>query len=96
MKAELLVRARVVLREGAFAELVVWRVPRPVRGSRHGLKYRLAYIVNGKCLVRMDNEAGKGDHVHLRGEERPYVFRSPETLLQDFWRLVEELEEDRR
>jgi hypothetical protein len=33
------------------------------------------------CVVRFDNEAGKGDHLHVGDQERPYVFTSTETLL---------------
>jgi hypothetical protein len=73
-----------------FAELVVWQVPEPVPGSAHSYKYRLAYVVNDICRVRYDNERGKGDHRHLDGVEKAYVFRSLERLLADFWRDVNE------
>jgi hypothetical protein len=83
-KAVLLLRRRVVLDEDAFADLVLWRVPRPVPGCTHAYKYRLAYVRAGHCLVRYDNEAGKGDHRHLGPLERPYRFTDPDTLLADF------------
>jgi len=41
MKAVELLRARIAFSEAAFAELVLWRVPRPVTGSAHEFKYRL-------------------------------------------------------
>lgn len=84
MKATELLRTRVALAEDAFAELVLWRVPRRVPGSTHGFKYRLAYVVNGTCVVRYDNEAGKGDHRHFNTRERPYPFETPEMLIADF------------
>ncbi len=84
MKATELLRTRVALTEGAFAELVLWRVPTPVPGSTHGFKYRLAYVVNGTCVVRFDNESGKGDHRHFNTRERRYPFETPEKLLADF------------
>lgn len=84
MKATELLRTRVVLADDAFAELVLWRVPKPLMGSTHSFKYRLAYVVGGRCVVRFDNEAGKGDHRHVGGVERPYVFDSPEKLITDF------------
>ena len=84
MKATELLRTRVALAEGAFAELVLWRVPTPVSGSRHGFKYRLAYVVGGTCVVRYDNESGKGDHRHFNTRERPYAFETPEQLIADF------------
>lgn len=84
MKATELVRTRVALTEVAFAELVLWRVPKPVPGSRHLFKYRLAYVVDGTCVVRYDNESGKGDHRHFNNRERPYAFETPEQLIADF------------
>jgi hypothetical protein len=65
-------------------------VPEPVPGSAHSYKYRLAYIVDAVCRVRYDNERGKGDHRHLDGGEKTYVFLSLERLLSDFWRDVNE------
>jgi hypothetical protein len=91
MAAEPLLDERHVLSESAFVELVVWRVPAPVRGSQHEYRYRLALVVDGECVLRYDNEAGKGDHRHVRGEEREYRFKSTEQLLADFWSDVEEM-----
>lgn len=89
MKAELLLRERIILAENAFAEIRVWRVPSPVRGSAHAYKYALAYVVGGICVLRYDNEAGKGDHRHLGSAETPYRFTTPERLLADFWEDVD-------
>lgn len=80
---------RHVLDAETFVEIVVWRLPRPLRGSTHRFKYRLALVSNGVCVLRYDNEAGKGDHLHLRDSERPYTFTDPEALLADFWNDVE-------
>ena len=60
--------------ERAFAELVLWSVPRPVQGSVHKFKYRLAYIVDGECVLRYDNEFDKGDHRYFDDKEDVYVF----------------------
>ena len=89
MKATLLLQERHVVADYAFAELLVWRVPVPVRGSRHGFKYALALIVHGRCVMRYDNEAGKGDHRHEGNVEYPYAFTTPEQLLADFWKDVD-------
>ena len=89
MPAELLLDEHHVLNETAFAELVVWRVPAPVRGSAHRFRYRLALVVDGECVLRYDNEAGKGDHRHVGEKEERYRFRSAEQLLADFWADVE-------
>ena len=52
-------------------------------------KYALAYVVQGACVLRFDNEAGKGDHLHLGDTEKPYRFTTPEQLLADFWKEVD-------
>ena len=69
MNAELLLRERYLLGEDRFAEIVIWQVPNPVPGSAHGYKYRLAFVVRDVCVLRFDNEAGKGDHMHIGGRE---------------------------
>ena len=84
MKAVELVSTRITYSESAFAALVLWRLPKPIEGSPHGFKYRLAYVVRGECVLRYDNEAGKGDHRHFGGKERVYAFTTPEQLLADF------------
>jgi len=89
MEAEVLHRERYVLAENVFVEIVIWRVPRPVRGSAHRFKYRLALVAEGECVLRYDNEAGKGDHRHVGDVERVYAFTSYEKLLSDFWSQVE-------
>ncbi len=89
MRAELLLRERLVLAENTFAELVIWRVPETVRALRHDLKYRLALIVDGECVLRYDNEAGKADHRHVGRRESPYRFVDATTLLSDFWEDVD-------
>lgn len=62
MKAQELVKQRVVISADVFADIVIWQVPAPVSGSSHRFKYRLAFVVHGQCVLRYDNEAGKGDH----------------------------------
>lgn len=83
MKAELLMRERRVLEIG-FIEVIVWRLPEPLSGSTHSFKYRFAYVVESECVLRYDNEAGKGDHRHVGAEETPYAFVSVDQLLDDF------------
>jgi hypothetical protein len=83
MKAELLMRERRVLEVG-FIEVIVWGLPVPLSGSTHSFKYRLAYVVEGECVLRYDNESGKGDHRHMGGKEATYVFISVDQLLNDF------------
>lgn len=89
VKAEPVRRRRIVFGEGRFADMVIWRVPRPLPGSAHAFKYRFAYVVNDVCVLRYDNEAGKGDHLHLGERELPYAFSTPEQLVDDFLAEIE-------
>jgi hypothetical protein len=89
MRAEPLLDERHVLDEVTFVEIVIWRVPRSLSGSAHSFKYRLAMVRKGVCVLRYDNEAGKGDHRHLRERQTPYRFTNLDTLLADFWADVE-------
>ena len=84
MKAVALVLRRVVLDRDAFAEVAVWRLPRPLPPTDHGFKYRLAYVVAGECVLRSDNERGKGDHRHIGSLETAYAFTTPVQLMADF------------
>ncbi len=81
MKALLLVRRRVVHAENAFADLILWKLSAPLPGSIHSFKYRLAYVVDAMCVVRYDNEAGKGDHRHFGQRETGYAFTTLEALI---------------
>jgi hypothetical protein len=87
--AELMLRERHAVSEESFVEMVVWRVPSPVAGSRHSFKYRLVFVVNGRCVLRYDNERGEGDHRHTGEEKIPYVFTAPQVLIDDFWNDVD-------
>jgi hypothetical protein len=58
MDAELLLDDRLALDERSFVQMTVWRLPRPVEGCAHSLKYRLAYVIDGQCVLRYDNETG--------------------------------------
>jgi hypothetical protein len=84
MKTIELLRQRIVYAENKFAELVLWRVDRPLAGSIHPFKYRLAYVVNEVCVLGYDNEDGKGDHRHWGEMESAFNFSTPAKLLADF------------
>jgi len=85
MKARLMLDERRVIAENAFVELVIWQLPKTLPGCAHRFKYRLALVVNGQCVVRYDNEAGKGDHRHVGKREMNYRFTTIDSLLTDFW-----------
>ena len=84
MRTVELLRNRIIYSAVAFAELVLWQLPKPLPGSVHRFKYRLAYVVRGVCVIRYDNEAGRGDHRHYGGRERAYAFTNPDNLIAAF------------
>ena len=91
VEATLLFRNKKI-KDGLIIELVVWELDAPVKGCSHRFKYRLfcGSQETGACLVRYDNEQGKGDHRHVALREEPYRFSSLEGLLSDFERDVRE------
>jgi hypothetical protein len=84
MKATLLVRRGERQRPGAFTKIVIWQLPRRLPGSEHRYKYRLALVDQEECMLRYDNESGKGDHRHQGSQETAYQFTTIEQLLEDF------------
>lgn len=84
MKATLIRRFKDVRPDGSLIELVIWRLAQPVPPCRHAYKYRVVYIVKGRRVIGFDNERGKGDHCHVDGAERPYVFYDIDRLVDDF------------
>jgi hypothetical protein len=89
MNATLLFRQKEA-RGGYIREMVVWRLVKPVFGCRHLFKYRFYFgWDDGLCLVRYDNERGKGDHKHIGGIECPYIFRTLEAAFTDFLADIE-------
>jgi hypothetical protein len=95
-KAKLLYRSRLVYPDGAIREMVIWRLPESRVERQHGLKYRLYYgDAEGKCMIRYDNETGKGDHRHYCDKEEPYHFINVETLVADFQREINKLRRDK-
>lgn len=89
MNAKLMLNERHIVSEDTFAEMVVWRLPSPLSGSHHIFKYRLALILDGSCVLRYDNESGKGDHKHMGEQELQYFVTTPKALLDDFWNDVD-------
>jgi len=89
INAKLMLKERHIISENAFVEMVVWLLSSPLSKSHHSLKYRLALVVEGNCVLRYDNEPGKGDHKHIGESEIPYVFTTSKELLKDFWNDVD-------
>ncbi|WP_217646291.1 toxin-antitoxin system TumE family protein [Azotobacter beijerinckii] len=85
----MILKRRDVLDEHRFTEAVIWELTQPLPGSAHRYKYRLAYVVDGVCMVRYDNESGKGDHKHLGADEQAVAFTGIADLLRAFRRDIE-------
>ncbi len=85
MKAQLILHTKKEDSQGNTTEMVLWKLPQPSPDRPHGIKYR-CYHGNalGQCIVRYDNETGKGDHKHIGEKEIPYKFISVEKLIEDF------------
>ena len=76
--------------DGAIREMGLWQLPEKTAVKPYGLKYRLYYgLPDGTCVVRYDNETGKGDHRHRGDREEPYPFKDVETLVADFLQDIE-------
>ncbi|OGT44111.1 MAG: hypothetical protein A3F42_00875 [Gammaproteobacteria bacterium RIFCSPHIGHO2_12_FULL_37_34] len=89
MKARLLYKEKLQFEDGSILELVLWELPNKTKDRPHGYKYRLYYCDNERhCIVRYDNETGKGDHKHIGDKEIEYLFVDKDTLLEDFYRDV--------
>ncbi len=72
-------------RGGYIRQVVIWQLAEPVPGCKHLFKYRFYFgSDDGACLVRYDNERGKGDHRHIADSEFPYSFQGIKQLMIDF------------
>ena len=40
--------------------------------------------MRGECVLRYDNEVGKGDHRHFGDKENAYAFTTPDQLIADY------------
>ena len=91
MGTKSVIRTKETWPDGTIIEMVVWQLSKPVPGSAHFFKYRLYCGREGECVVRFDNESGKGDHRHLGQSEAPYAFESVTKLIEDFMADVRRL-----
>ncbi|MCP4666079.1 MAG: hypothetical protein GY849_06910 [Deltaproteobacteria bacterium] len=94
MKARLVYEEKFVYADGAIREMILWRLPEKTSDRPYGLKYRLYYgLADGTCIVRYDNESGKGDHKHIQGREESYHFKDVDRLVADFLEEIEKARE---
>ena len=94
-KAERLFYSREDFGDGTILELSIWVLPHSLPPSQHLFRYRLFFGRPGNRLVGFDNERGKGDHKHIREVESPYVFTTPDALVQDFLADVKAIKEEK-
>ena len=79
-------------RGGWIIEVVIWHLSEPLPGSSHPYKYHLYCGQSaGSCLVRYDNERGKGDHRHVGDNEEIYSFSTLLKLIEDFETDIERM-----
>ena len=94
MRAKLIYHEKFIYADGAIREMVLWKLPNKTTDRPHGLKYRLYYgLSDGTCIVRYDNESGKGNHRHIKGKKKSYQFKDVERLVANF---LEEIEKARK
>jgi len=91
MKAIPVIRFKEYRTDGTIVQMVVWQLPQASDDRPHRLKYRLYCGRDGRCMVRYDNETGKGDHRHYGDDEEPYRFTTLDQLLADFEADVQRL-----
>lgn len=91
MPAVELMNSRIQIAENAFATIRILQVTPEILGSNHQYKYSLAYIVDGVCVMRYDNERGKGDHKHIGDREYPTTFTTIENLIASFHTDINQL-----
>lgn len=91
MKAKLLFKDKFIYKDGAIREMVIWRLPEADAERPHGIKYSLFYGFSDQCLIRYDNERGKGDHRRYSNSEEAYTFETVSQLMKDFRADIEQL-----
>lgn len=98
MKAKLIYKNKIIYKDSnAICEMIIWKLPLKTKERPHGLKYRLHFgKSDGICLVRYDNEHGKGDHRHYGSLEESYVFATVEKLMSDFLEDVRKIQAEEK
>lgn len=84
MPVKLVYEFKQAFHDGAIVEMVIWRLPEPLPGSRHPYQSRLFYGYPVRRLIGYDNERGKADHRHFAGREEPYNFVSVGRMIAEF------------
>ena len=77
---------------GDIRQGIIWRFPK-TKKQPLGIKYRFAFIYNGKCILRYDNEVTKDHHKHIYNKEIKIKFTNIESLFNKFIKEVKQLRE---
>jgi hypothetical protein len=66
------------IEDGVRAEIVIWKVPRPLKGSVHRFKYRLALVVDDVCVCfATTTRLARGTTCTSAHESSPTIFVIP-------------------
>jgi hypothetical protein len=89
--AKLVYQNKLIYSDGSIMQIVIWKLPKRTSERPHGLKYRLYYgDSDGNCIIRYDNEVGKGDHKHHYDQQQDYEFVTAKKLIEDFLKDINE------
>ncbi len=90
--ARLLLKDKKEYSKYEYTEMRVYEVPAS-RFFPDKVKYSMSYIRHGKCVLRYDNEASKGHHMHIGEIEEKIKFRGIDELLDEFELRVKKIRE---
>jgi hypothetical protein len=84
MKARLLYHHKAKVHGRYILELTIYKVGVSSR-YKEGFKYRLVCVdIDSDNRVLFDNHHPKGHHIHINNKQRPYAFRTVDSLVTDF------------
>ena len=91
-KARLILYEKQVDEDGSIIEVKIWSVP-PSPRRKHGVKYSMVYIREGKRVLGYDNAHGP-HHRHYMGDSEIYTFKNLQALLRDFRRDLDRMKQE--
>ncbi len=91
MAKPIISKRRLITPKGNLVEIVAWKVPKS-KSYREGIKYSFTFICDSKRTIAFDNFNNEGHHKHYLNKKEPYKFNSLQKIFEQFFRLVEEFE----
>ncbi len=77
---------RFVMDTKSFVDLTLWPMPTdPEISNTIEYEYRLAYVIEGNCVLLYEGKNDKDGWKYLDGRQESYCFMSPDRLLDTFW-----------